>query len=54
MGFIVPASIFKYMSHLRAVTFMPRDFRRRPIEAAVTPFPKPDNTPPEIIMNFIE
>ncbi len=35
-----------------AVTAIPRDFNRSPIEAEVTPLPRPDKTPPEIITNF--
>lgn len=35
------------------VTLYPEALRRSPIEAEVTPFPNPDKTPPETIINFI-
>ena len=36
-----------------AVTATPLDYRRRPIEEAVMPFPKPEMTPPLTKINFI-
>jgi hypothetical protein len=32
--------------------FFPKDFRIKPIEAAETPLPIPEITPPEIKINF--
>jgi len=40
------------MSHLTGETVNPRDFKRRLVEAAVIPLPKPEITPPETKMNF--
>jgi len=34
------------------VTFMPRERRRQPREAAITPFPRPERTPPVTNTNF--
>jgi hypothetical protein len=42
-----------YGSIFTAVIFKPRPFNNLPMEDAVIPFPKPDNTPPVTIMYFI-
>ncbi len=49
-GRIVPASTFKYMSILTVVTLRPWDWRMTPIEAEVTPLPRPETTPPDTKM----
>jgi hypothetical protein len=45
--------MFRYGSTLIAVTFSPRDIKRRPIEEEVIPLPKPDITPPVTKIYFI-
>ena len=52
-GDIVPASVFKYGSILIEVTTKPDNFKRRPMEEAEIPFPRPDMTPPETRTYFI-
>src|SRR5580704_9409935 len=43
---MVPGSTFKYGSHFWRVTRRPRLSRRQPIDAAATPLPREDTTPP--------
>src|SRR5580698_10223289 len=43
---MVPGSTFRYGSHFWRVTRSPRLSRRQPIEAAATPLPKEETTPP--------
>lgn len=50
----MPGSTFMYGSNFCMVTFMPRLFRRRPIDAAVMPLPREDTTPPVTKIYFID
>src|SRR5580704_13682379 len=43
---MVPGSTFRYGSHFWRVTRSPRLSRRQPIEAAATPLPSEETTPP--------
>src|SRR5215472_17142981 len=43
---MVPGSTFKYGSHFWRVTRRPRLSRRQPIDAAATPLPREETTPP--------
>src|ERR1700689_1717535 len=49
---MVPGSTFRYGSHFWRVTLRPRLSRRNPIEAAPTPFPSEETTPPVTKMYF--
>src|SRR6202035_4345039 len=51
-GDIVPGSTFRYGSHFWRVTLRPRLSRRQPMEAAATPLPREDTTPPVTKMYF--
>src|SRR3989344_2432970 len=46
VGFMVPASTFRYGSTLIALTAKPRAWRIFAIEEVATPLPTPDMTPP--------
>src|SRR5258706_15883730 len=48
-GLMVPGSTLMYGSSFTTATFMPRHFRSLPNDAAVTPLPSDDTTPP--VMN---
>src|SRR5438309_7926103 len=43
---MVPGSTFKYGSHFCKVTRRPRLSSRQPIDAAATPLPREETTPP--------
>src|SRR5271168_2915432 len=43
---MVPGSTFRYGSHFWRVTRRPRLSSRQPMEAAATPFPREETTPP--------
>ena len=43
---MVPGSIFRYGSSFLTDTLSPLHLSRRPSDAAVIPFPRPDTTPP--------
>src|SRR5580658_8119454 len=43
---MVPGSTLRYGSHFRSVTLRPRLSSRQPMEAAATPFPREETTPP--------
>src|SRR4051812_857640 len=45
-GLIVPGSTFRYGSNFCSWTRSPRDFSRRPSEAATIPLPSAETTPP--------
>src|ERR1700730_2277499 len=45
-GLIVPGSTFRYGSHFWRVTRRPRFSSRQPIDAAATPLPREETTPP--------
>src|ERR1700730_10985571 len=45
-GLIVPGSTFRYGSHFWRVTRRPRLSSRQPIDAAATPLPREETTPP--------
>ena len=45
-GLIVPGSTFRYGSNFCALTVRPRDFSRRPSDAATIPLPSAETTPP--------
>src|SRR3954447_14955449 len=45
-GLIVPGSTLRYGSNFCSWTRRPRDFSRRPSDAATIPFPSADTTPP--------
>src|SRR6266566_3119591 len=45
-GLIVPGSTLRYGSNFWSCTRRPRDFSRRPSDAATIPFPSADTTPP--------
>jgi hypothetical protein len=45
-GLIVPGSTFRYGSNFCALTERPRDFSRRPSDAATIPLPSAETTPP--------
>src|SRR3990170_5129022 len=45
-GLIVPGSTFRYGSNFWALTERPRDFSRRPSDAATIPLPSAETTPP--------
>src|SRR3954471_17466569 len=45
-GLIVPGSTLRYGSNFWSWTFRPRDFSRRPSDAATIPFPSAETTPP--------
>src|ERR1700689_3804853 len=49
---MVPGSTFRYGSHFWRVTLRPRLSRRHPMEAAATPFPSEETTPPVTKMYF--
>src|SRR6266487_6769463 len=49
---MVPASTLMYGSILSSVTWNPRASSSEPIEAAASPFPRDDTTPPVTKMNF--
>src|SRR5580765_881745 len=49
---MVPASTLMYGSIFCSVTRSPRDSRSEPIEAAASPLPREDTTPPVTKMNF--
>src|SRR5271168_195869 len=49
---MVPGSTFRYGSHFWRVTRSPRLSSRQPIEAAATPLPREETTPPVTKMYF--
>src|SRR5580658_720091 len=49
---MVPGSTLRYGSHFWRVTLRPRLSSRQPIEAAATPFPREETTPPVTKMYF--
>src|ERR1700733_15009466 len=49
---MVSGSTLRYGSHFWRVTFRPRLSSRHPIEAAATPFPSEETTPPVTKMYF--
>src|ERR1700730_2849959 len=53
-GLIVPGSTFRYGSHFWRVTRRPRLSSRQPIDAAATPLPREETTPPVTKIYFGE
>ncbi len=53
-GFIVPASAFRYGSHLMAVTLYPLTSSIFPMLQVSSPFPSPLRTPPVIKTYFVK
>src|ERR1700684_3341396 len=49
---MVPGSTFRYGSHFGRVTLRPRLSSKQPIEAAATPLPREETTPPVTKMYF--
>src|SRR5207248_8284769 len=53
-GDMVPGSTFKYGSNFIMLTLKPRLSSRHPIEAAASPLPSEDTTPPVTKMYFAD
>src|ERR671934_1256556 len=51
---MVPGSTFRYGSNFMRLTFKPRLSSRQPTEAAASPLPKEDTTPPVTKMYFAD
>src|SRR5579862_2287565 len=51
---MVPGSTFRYGSNFIRLTFKPRLSSRHPIDAAASPLPKEDTTPPVTKMYFAD
>ena len=52
-GLMVPASTFRYGSILMLVTLRPQPCSIRPTLEMVTPFPRPETTPPDTTTYFM-